>query len=211
MSSVDDGPWSHNAHYHAVVLGAIPPACQRAMDVGCGQGQLTRQLRLVVPGVIGIDRDQRSVELARAHPDADGIGYVLGDFASVPLRPESLDFISSVAALHHMDAELALRQMADLLRPGGVLAVIGLAGDKLPMCLRWDVPAMAASRTRRAIDGWHRRGAARPADSYESPIFWPPPLSYRELGELAGRVLPGSRFRRRLYWRYSLTWTKPRE
>jgi SAM-dependent methyltransferase len=211
VSSVDDGPWSHNAHYHAVVLGAIPPACERALDVACGQGRLTRQLRQVAPQVVGIDRDQRSVELARAHPDATGIGYILGDFTTVPLRPGSLDFISSVAALHHLDAETALRQMADLLRPGGVLAVIGLAGDKLPMCLRWDIPGIVASRTHRAVDGWQRRGIARPADSYQSPILWPPPLSYREMGELADRVLPGSRFRRRLYWRYSLTWTKPRE
>jgi SAM-dependent methyltransferase len=212
MSHVDDGLWSHNAHYHRVVLAAVPATCERALDVGCGQGRLARQLRRIVPQVVGIDRDRRSVELARAHPDATDIGYLLGDFASVPLRPESLDFISSVAALHHMDAEAALRQMADLLRPGGVIAVIGLATDKLPLCLRWEIPAIVASQARRVADRrrrQRRRRGAGSAESYQSPIIWPPPLSYRQVGELAGRVLPGSHFRRRLYWRYSLTWTKP--
>jgi SAM-dependent methyltransferase len=212
MTEVDDQPWSHNAHYHRVVLGAVPPGCVRALDLGCGQGALTRRLRRVVPHVSGIDRDRRSVELARAHREAGDISYLEADFLAAPFRRQSLDLITSVASLHHVDAETALRRTAELLRPGGVLVVIGLANDTLPMCLRWEIPAVIGSWPRRAWSASRRRIRRQrrpPASSYQSPVIWPPPLSYRNMRELGERVLPGCRFRRRLYWRYSLIWTKP--
>jgi 2-polyprenyl-3-methyl-5-hydroxy-6-metoxy-1,4-benzoquinol methylase len=64
-----------------------------------------------VPHVSGIDRDGRSVELARAHPGAAGIDYLLGDFLTASYEPESLDLVTSIAALHHMDAEAVLTGM----------------------------------------------------------------------------------------------------
>jgi 2-polyprenyl-3-methyl-5-hydroxy-6-metoxy-1,4-benzoquinol methylase len=122
-------PWNHNWHYHRAVLAALPRRCGRALDVGCGQGGLTRRLRQVVPHVTGIDRDQRSIQLARAHPEAADIRYLLGDFLATAFEPGSLDFVTAVASLHHKDAEMALQRMAELLRPGGVLAVVGLARE----------------------------------------------------------------------------------
>ena len=78
-------PWSHNIHYHSVILDAVPADCARALDVGCGQGALTRRLRTRVPEVTGIDRDQRSIELARTHPGE----HLLTDLtvSAVALRP----------------------------------------------------------------------------------------------------------------------------
>jgi hypothetical protein len=32
--------WNHNVHYHDVVLNSIPPSCTRALDIGCGRGDL---------------------------------------------------------------------------------------------------------------------------------------------------------------------------
>ncbi len=208
--AVPPEPWSHNLHYHRVILDAVPAGCERALDVGCGQGTLTRRLRRVVPQVIGIDRDRRSIEIARANPAGAGIGYVLGDFLAVPLRPGSLDRVTSVASLHHMDAEAALRRMADLLRPGGVLAVIGLARGISPADAGWLVPAMIGTRVHKAASAARRRGAGgRPGQGYQSPVIWPPPLTYAATRRLAAQILPGARYRRHLYWRYSLVWTKP--
>jgi hypothetical protein len=33
------GQWNHNVHYHRVIFEAIPPLCDRALDVGCGTGR----------------------------------------------------------------------------------------------------------------------------------------------------------------------------
>ncbi len=120
-----DRGWNHNTLYYPVVLGAVPPGCRRALDVGCGEGSLTRQLRGIVPSVVGIDAEEASIAAARAHPDADGIDYVLGDALACPLEPGSFDLVSAVASLHHMDAKTGLRRFASLLSPGGALVVIG--------------------------------------------------------------------------------------
>jgi SAM-dependent methyltransferase len=205
-------PWSHNTHYHRVILRAVPDGCQRALDVGCGLGALTRRLRRVVPHVTGIDRDQRSIELARAHPGAADIEYLRADFLQADLEPGSLDLVASIAALHHMDPETGLRRMAELLRPGGALAVVGLARDSSPAGLGLAGLAVFGDQVHRAADAaaGRRGGAAGPAQPYEPPVVWPPAQTYREVRRLAARLLPGVRYRRRLYFRYSLVWRKPR-
>ena len=201
-------PWSHNVHYHSVILDAVPADCARALDVGCGQGALTRRLRTRVPEVTGIDRDQRSIELARAHPGAGDITYLHGDFLAEPLAPGSFDLVTAIASLHHMDAEAALARMRELLRPGGVLAVVGLARGRMPLDVAQAVPAVIGTQLHRLAVA-RNRAEAPGTTGYRSPVVWPPPLSYRAMRRLAERLLPGVRYRRHLYWRYSLTWSKP--
>jgi hypothetical protein len=49
----------------------------------------------------------------------------------------------------------------------------------------------------------------RPGVTYHAPVIWPPPLTSRDMRWLAAAELPGARYRRHLYWRYSPVWTKP--
>ena len=99
-----------------------------------------------------------------------------------------------------MDAAAALARMAQLLRPGGVLAIVGLARSSYPADLPRDLAATVASRAYLLARG-----------NWESPapIVWPPPHSYSETRALAQRTLGDIRFGRHLLWRYLLTWTKP--
>ncbi|HKB31727.1 MAG TPA: hypothetical protein VKD26_12945 [Streptosporangiaceae bacterium] len=109
-----------------------------------------------------------------------------------------------------MDAEAALRRMTDLLRPGGVLAVVGLARGISPADFGRIVPAVIGTRVHGAAAPRRRGAAGRPDAPYQPPVIWPPPLTYRDMRRLAARILAGARYRRHLYWRYSLVWTKPR-
>lgn len=192
--------WNHNLHYHPIVFDALPASCRRVLDVGCGEGTLTRQLRGKFPELVGIDLDLASIELAREQDYTDDIQYLVGDFLTHPFEPESFDAVVSVAALHHMDAAAALTRMRDLLRPGGVLVVIGLAGSKFPRGLPLDAAAVVVSRLYRLRRGYWQ---------HPSPTIWPPPLTYAEMRTLTRALLPQSRFRRHLLWRYSLKWSKP--
>ncbi len=207
--AAEEEPWSQNVHYHAAILRAVPAGCERALDVGCGQGALTRRLAAVVPEVTGIDQDERSIEIARQHPAGAGITYLAGDFLKAPVEAESLDLVTSVAALHHMDGRAALRRMSELLRPGGVLLVIGLARIGSPADLTRELPAKVGLRLHMAASARAVRTGRAVGSGYTSPLVWPPPLTYGQTRSLADSVLPGARFRRRLYWRYSLVWTKP--
>jgi len=204
--------WNHNLHYHQVIIDVVKPGCQSALDVGCGLGALTRRLRPQVPDVTGMDRDERSIALARASVQATfpDIRYVQADFLAARVEPGSVDLITAVASLHHMDAEPALRKMAEVLRPGGVLVVIGLARDLSLTGAALIVPAIIGNWLHRVADAWSRPASPGQSEiSYQPPIIWPPAMTYRQVRRLAQRILPGVRYRRRLYWRYSLVWNKP--
>ena len=93
------GLWNHNIHSHHVILGSVSPDCRRALDVGCGEGTVTRQLRRVIPEVVGIDNDQASITAARAHPEGSDIEYIKGDARAYAFRSNSFRLITAVASL----------------------------------------------------------------------------------------------------------------
>src|SRR4051812_12889199 len=99
----------------------MPSPCTLALDIGCGEGWLTPQLSRRAEHVMAIDVDLHSIETAR-RGDSKSV-YIHGNFLEHTFDRNSIDFIVCVAALHHMDAEVALRRMRDILRPGGTLAV----------------------------------------------------------------------------------------
>jgi 2-polyprenyl-3-methyl-5-hydroxy-6-metoxy-1,4-benzoquinol methylase len=193
-------PWNHNIHYYPLILGALEHGGVRALDVGCGDGILTQQLHRCFPRVVGIDRDAGVVERARRHAGGEGIEYIHADFESCDLGTASFDAVVSVAALHHMDARAALERMRQLLRPGGTLAVVGVARSRYPVDLPAELAGVAAHQVLRLRKGYWQ---------HSSPVVWPPPLTYRETRQIAEETLPGVRFRRHLLWRYSLIWRKP--
>lgn len=191
--------WNHNLHYHPVIRGAVPEPCQRALDVGCGEGTLTRQLRPLVAQVTGIDTDEASIGLAKAHPDSGGIDYLVGDFLTFPVEAASFDLITMVASLHHMDTTAALNQAVNLLRPGGVLAIVGVARHRYPADVPYDIAAAIGHRVHLLTKTlW----------THPSPTVWPPE-TFKGTRRLAADLLPGVRYRRHLLWRYSLIWSKP--
>ena len=194
-----DRRWNHNIHYYPLVLAAVPPGCQRVLEMGCGEGMLARQLACRVPRVVGIDQDTANIELARRQGPDGQVEFVCGDFLTHPFPLASFGLIACVAALHHMDAAAALTRMGQLLVPGGILVIVGLARSR-PPDLPWEAAAVIANLGHRATKGYWQ---------HPSPIVWPPPHTYRQIRALAGEALPGVRFRRHLLWRYSLVWAKP--
>lgn len=191
--------WNHNTHYYRLVTAAIPAACQHALDIGCGEGMLARELARHVPHVTGIDQHAASIEMARRQSPPGQIDYLDGDFLTHPFPPGYFGLVSCVAALHHMDAAAALTRMKQLIAPGGTLIINGVARSQLAD-LPLDLVAVPVNLGYRLARGyWH----------HPSPILWPPPHTYRQIRALARDILPGVIYRRHLLWRYSLTWTKP--
>jgi len=122
------GYWNHNVHYQSIILGAVPPGCGPALDVGCGDGVLALRLAERCAEVTGIDRDRRMIALARAQAgDHTRVRFIEADFLAHDFPPASFDFVCANTSLHHMDFAMALTAMARALRPGGGLAVVGLA------------------------------------------------------------------------------------
>ncbi|MCZ2828052.1 class I SAM-dependent methyltransferase [Modestobacter sp. VKM Ac-2986] len=191
--------WDHDIAYHPVVLAAVPRPCARALDVGCGEGQLTRALRSRVDHVVGLDRDEAGVAAARAQ-GGRGTDHVVGDLLDPPFAPGTFDLVTSMATLHHVDARAGLTAMAALVRPGGVLVVVGLARSRLPHDVLWEGAGVVAHQLHRL---------RTPVWEHPSPRVWPPPETHAGMRALATGLLPGLRWRRHLLWRWSLVWRKP--
>ena len=75
--------WNHNIHYGRQLLELVPAGADDALDVGCGEGWLVRELRHRVTHAVGIDPDAASVAAANASTETDGIEYIRGDFLTL--------------------------------------------------------------------------------------------------------------------------------
>ncbi|MFI2105564.1 class I SAM-dependent methyltransferase [Isoptericola sp. NPDC019693] len=208
-------PWNHNDHFHGWILRRLPRRRRRALDVGCGLGTLVGRLRAAGATVVGLDVDEPMVEATRARfADDPGVTARHGRFEDVP-ADGSFDVVTMVASLHHMDLEPTLRHAAGVLAPGGRLLVVGLARIGAPRDLAVDLVSSftnpVVGMVKHARRGRTGPDAARDAD--HGPVV---PLrdsreTYGEVRDTARRVLPGARFRQRLFFRYTLEWTRPAE
>jgi SAM-dependent methyltransferase len=195
-----DRLWNANIQYHPLLLEAIPHGAERVLDVGCGDGILSAQMAQAgVPHVVGLDLDADVLDRARARHFGMTVEWLHGDVFDAPFEDSSFDAVVSVATLHHMDAEDGLTRFADLVKPGGVVAMIGLAANNW-----WDLPYALVGLGSRAVLSLGRRHW-----EHSAPMAWPPPETYREMKRISRRVLPGVRYRRHLLGRYSLIWIKP--
>ena len=107
--------------------------------------------------------------------------------------------MAAIATVHHMDFDSAIERMRRLLRPGGVLAILGVARDRAPRDFLASALAVPVSRVLRWRRGWHQPG-------FE---VRDPEMSYGQVRRAAERLLPGSEFRWLLLFRYQLVWRKP--
>ncbi len=200
--------WNHNVYYQPLILGAVPPGCGSALDVGCGDGLLACRLAELCRDVTGVDRDRRMIALARERAkDVPNVAFIDAEFPAFPFEDGTFDFIASNTAIHHMNFEAALMAMTRLLRPGGRLAVVGLARSGAPQDYLPDLLGtplnMGLGLTHAALRAAHReaRGPIQPVKV--------PAMTWDEVRIGALRLLPGVHYRRHLLWRYSLMWRKP--
>ncbi|MFG2806169.1 class I SAM-dependent methyltransferase [Streptomyces massasporeus] len=118
----DDGP-----AYAAAVAELGLRAGDRVLDAGCGTGRALPPLRAAVGAsgaVLGADLTPAMLrEAVRAGRDRDG-QLLLADVAVLPLRSRSLDAVFGAGLISHLGNPAEnLRELARVVRPGGVLAL----------------------------------------------------------------------------------------
>ncbi len=104
--------------YGASLLDLLDPKPgERILDIGCGTGHLTNDIRQRGAKVIGLDSSANMVKKARE--DYPEMEFVQADASAFTFK-EPFDAIFSNAALHWVtDAENAISCMSSALRPGG--------------------------------------------------------------------------------------------
>ena len=190
------GSWNHNTHYYPLALDAAP--CERALDVGCGDGLLLRLLAPHCAEVVGVDPwADLAIAATRDLPNVD---VLTGDFLDTDLAPQSFDLVAasprsttwtSTAPCARWPRSCVpaggLWWSASPPTPTGSTGLIGGLGDPR-------APVLARRR-----GYWEHPAPVRDSD-----------LTYRQVrAAVAADPARRATYRRRLYWRYSITWTRP--
>jgi len=105
----------------AAFLASQAPDRQLAVDVGCGNGQLTRLLAPHFDSVIGLDPS--ADQIANAAPDAR-IAYRCAPAEQLPLADGGASLVTAAQAAHWFDLPAFYGEVRRVARPGAVLALV---------------------------------------------------------------------------------------
>ncbi|WP_261570423.1 class I SAM-dependent methyltransferase [Frankia gtarii] len=110
-----------------LVAEAVAPRLpgNRLLEIGVGTGLISRAFAERGRSVVGVDLSARMLAHARGRLPGR---IVRADAAALPLRTGSVDACLAVHVLHLVgDPARVLAEVARVLRPGGLLAVVGVA------------------------------------------------------------------------------------
>jgi ubiquinone/menaquinone biosynthesis C-methylase UbiE len=119
----------------------------RVLEVGCGSGQLTRGLVARGLRVTAVEPGTSLIALARQNLEgAGGVEYVNAQFEEALLPREQFQAVFSASAFHWIDPEVSWQKAADVLVPGGTLALVQYCGLEEPRSQEDQEAALAAIR-----------------------------------------------------------------
>ncbi len=99
----------------------LDPAAARVLDIGCSTGILTLHYGGFFTKVVGIDIDDGAIEWARRNRAAENIEYRVGDSMELPFPDGDFDIVTCTHIYEHVpDAEIMIREINRVLRPGGL-------------------------------------------------------------------------------------------
>lgn len=113
-----DGYW----YYRDCFFELVPPPGRATLELGCGEGRVSRDLAARGHRVTGVDASPTLLAAAReAHSEGE---YLLADAADVPLPDASFDLAVAYNSLMDIeDMPRSVREAARLLLPGGRFCV----------------------------------------------------------------------------------------
>ena len=172
-----------------VLFELLDVAGKRVVDVGCGDGGLTRRLAKAGARATGIEITEDKVARARAAPAVADESYAVGRGEALSVEDGSLDAIVYLNSLHHVPVASqtpALVEARRALAAGGALLVIEPLAEGAyfelvrPLEDETEVRAHAYSVIGRAADF---------SFTAEREVFYRAPLRFSGFEEFAGRVV----------------------
>lgn len=103
-----------------LVFSLLTKHSGKALDLGCGTGNYTLELKKRGFDVIGLDASERMVEIARQK----GANCIVGNAYSLPFPDESFDLVMSITMFEFLHRpEEVVREIHRVLKPGGEVII----------------------------------------------------------------------------------------
>src|SRR5262245_61975911 len=106
----------------------LPSRCAVAVDLAAGTGLLTRALAGRVSKVVAVEPDGRMAAVLRER--SPEVYITAGRGEAIPLKDQSAHAVLVSSAWHWMDPEVAVPEIARVLRDGGRFGVIWTSRDR---------------------------------------------------------------------------------
>jgi SAM-dependent methyltransferase len=171
------------------------------VDLGAGTGTLAFAAAAVCRRVVAVDVSPAMVAAMQARPGIENVEVVEAGFLTYRHAGSPADFVYTRNALHHLpDAwkAVALRRIAEILRPGAVLRVRDLVYACEPHELGEVVSAWVAGGVDRPEDGWTRAEREQHVREEFSTFSW----LLESMLERTGFETERAEFRSRIYADY---------
>jgi ubiquinone/menaquinone biosynthesis C-methylase UbiE len=163
--------WDHGAANNPGLVKVVakvlsesePGSSTRAVDLGCGSGQVTLALAKQCASVLGVDVSEKMITLLLDNARREGVSNVEGRAVPIErlgLAEASVDLVVSNYALHHLrdrDKQAAVDEAFRWLVPGGRLVIgdmmFGRGGDARD---RQIIGSKLSLLVRKGPGGWWR-------------------------------------------------------
>jgi len=188
----------------------VPGNARQGIDVGCGDGVITRVLATRGMSVVGLDVSPRMIALARARTDPRlRIEYRHGDVMTADLPERTFDFVVSVAVAHHLPLDVIVPRLVRLVAPSGTLLLQDVMNRRGFSQVPVNVAAMLSRQIRRLTAP--SRITSRVAAAYLTHGAGEVYLDASAVAAVYAALLPGARVFHHLEWRYSVVWRAPEQ
>lgn len=146
----------------------VPAGTRRAVDLGAGTGALGAVLARLAAEVIEVEPDRRMLAVTAGR--AAGNRRTVGTAEAIPLRGGCADFLGVASAWHWMDHEVALAEVARVLRPGGVFGVLWSGPDRQVPWVTEILASASAGRTEPSRGPWERALHVPDGGPFDPPV-----------------------------------------
>lgn len=210
LALFDEEGWTSNNHYHDFLLNHVPANCENALEIGCGTGAFARQLAERCGRVVALDLSAEMIRVARARSSQfENLEFHVADAMTWNFPQSHFDFICSIATLHHLEQRELLFKVRDALKPGGILVILDLVESSSLVERMVDVVGLGVSLSLRLIHNGRLQPPVEIRKAWEQHGKHDHYATIEQMRALADEILPGSRVKRHLLWRYTLVYQKP--
>jgi ubiquinone/menaquinone biosynthesis C-methylase UbiE len=147
----EDAP---HAGHRAAMRALIEHRVERVLDIGCGSGEFAVALGARLPELRYVGIDVSTAAIRAAYQLRRPGAYAAMDAERLLFADATFDAVISLYALEHFShPRQTIEEMARVLKPGGIMAILSISYDR-----PWGtIPSvrLGAVRKRRKLPRWH--------------------------------------------------------